>query len=170
MMSNIYFLNNVTVCPRCLENCCIRGLHYVKYISSNVLKNAMGLIHVVSTQPLLAALNQTCCWLFSLSERISRGKESHELHMCERNTVLTTNQVRKMNDMYQTRHQLSVCIRYPWDTEKWIVKKQGVAVMFNGRFRLSSCGTRRIFRNWRVTWFIRDRSTFSLCSHGTLTG
>ena len=51
--------------------------------------------------------------------------------MCERNKVLTTNQVRKMNDMYQTRHQLSVCIRYPWDTEKWIVKKQGVAVMFN---------------------------------------
>ena len=78
-MSSIYFLNNVTVCPR----------------SSNVLKNAMGLIHVVSTQPLLAALNQTCCWLFSLSERIRRGKESHELHMCERNTVLTTNQVRK---------------------------------------------------------------------------
>ena len=72
----------------------------------------MGLIHVVSTQPLLAALNQTCCLLFFLSDRISRGKESHELHMCERNTVLTTNQVRKMNDMYQTRDQLSVCIRY----------------------------------------------------------
>ena len=51
--------------------------------------------------------------------------------MCERNTVLTTNQVRKMNDMYQTSDQLSVCTRYPWDTEKWIVKKQRVAVMFN---------------------------------------
>lgn len=30
--------------------------------------------------------------LLQLEERISRGKESHELHMCERNTVLTTNQ------------------------------------------------------------------------------
>lgn len=30
--------------------------------------------------------------LQQLEERIRRGKENHELHMCERNTVLTTNQ------------------------------------------------------------------------------
>ena len=41
-----------------------------------------------------AASYERVLLVFLFSERIRRGKENHELHMCERNTVLTTNQVR----------------------------------------------------------------------------